>query len=147
MKFLFPNPVNQLSLEERKAHAELMVIIASIDGELVQEELAIIESMMGISMLHPEMRVDIRNMLTHPSNFDEVVSSLSGEGLKIALRDGALVAAVDGNYDKKELKILKSLAKLAGIDNKELSELFEWVEETWKQYKISDSILSIDQIS
>jgi uncharacterized membrane protein YebE (DUF533 family) len=120
-----------------------MVIIASIDGELVQEELAIIESMMGISMLHPEMRVDIRNMLTHPSNFDEVVSSLSGEGLKIALRDGALVAAVDGNYDKKELKILKSLAKLAGIDNKELSELFEWVEETWKQYKISDSILSI----
>lgn len=143
MKFLFPNPVNQLSLEERKAHAELMVIIASIDGELVQEELAIIESMMGISMLHPEMRVDIRNMLTHPSNFDEVVSSLSGEGLKIALRDGALVAAVDGNYDRKELKILKSLAKLAGIDNKELSELFEWVEETWKQYKISDSILSI----
>lgn len=140
---MFPNPVNQLSLEERKAHAELMVIIASIDGELVQEELAIIESMMGISMLHPEMRVDIRNMLTHPSNFDEVVSSLSGEGLKIALRDGALVAAVDGNYDKKELKILKSLAKLAGIDNKELSELFEWVEETWKQYKISDSILSI----
>ena len=119
MKFLFPNPVNQLSLEERKAHAELMVIIASIDGELVQEELAIIESMMGISMLHPEMRVDIRNMLTHPSNFDEVVSSLSGEGLKIALRDGALVAAVDGNYDRKELKILKSLAKLAGIDNKE----------------------------
>ena len=144
---MFPNPVNQLSLEERKAHAELMVIIASIDGELVQEELAIIESMMGISMLHPEMRVDIRNMLTHPSNFDEVVSSLSGEGLKIALRDGALVAAVDGNYDRKELKILKSLAKLAGIDNKELSELFEWVEETWKQYKISDSILSIDQIS
>ena len=143
MKFLFPNPVNQLSLEERKAHAELMVIIASIDGELVQEELAIIESMMGISMLHPEMRVDIRNMLTHPSNFEEVVSSLSGEGLKIALRDGALVAAVDGNYDRKELKILKSLAKLAGIDNKELSELFEWVEETWKQYKISDSILSI----
>ena len=143
MKFLFPNPVNQLSLEERKAHAELMVIIASIDGELVQEELAIIESMMGISMLHPEMRVDIRNMLTHPSKFDEVVSSLSDEGLKIALRDGALVAAVDGNYDKKELKILKSLAKLADIDNKELSELFEWVEETWKQYKISDSILSI----
>ena len=140
---MFPNPVNQLSLEERKAHAELMVIIASIDGELVEEELAIIESMMGISMLHPEMRVDIRNMLTHPSNFDEVVSSLSGEGLKIALRDGALVAAVDGNYDRKELKILKSLAKLAGIDNKELSELFEWVEETWKQYKISDSILSI----
>tara|TARA_Y200000002_G_C22280507_1_gene496085 strand:+ start:57 stop:491 length:435 start_codon:yes stop_codon:yes gene_type:complete len=143
VKYLFPNPVNQLSLEERKAHAELMVIIASIDGELVQEELAIIESLMGISMLHPEMRVDIRNMLSHPSNFEEVVGSLSKQGLKIALRDGALVAAVDGNYDKKELRILKSLAKLADVDNKTLSELFEWVEETWIQYKNSNNILSI----
>jgi tellurite resistance protein len=143
VKYLFPNPVNQLSLEERKAHAELMVIIASIDGELVQEELAIIESLMGISMLHPEMRVDIRNMLSHPSNFEEVVGSLSKQGLKIALRDGALVAAVDGNYDKKELRILKSLAKLADVDNKTLSELFEWVEETWTQYKNINNILSI----
>ncbi len=142
MKFLFPNLVNQLSLEERKAHAELMIIIASIDGEIVQEELIIIESLMGISMLHPEMRVDIRNMLNHPSNFDEVVSSLSNEGLRIALRDGALVAAVDGTYAKKELKILKSVAKLANVNDKELSELFEWVEETWKQYKMIDSILS-----
>ncbi len=143
MKFLFPNLVNQLSLEERKAHAELMIIIASIDGEIVQEELVIIESLMGISMLHPEMRVDIRNMLNHPSNFDEVVSSLSNEGLRIALRDGTLVAAVDGSYDKKELKIIKSLAKLANVNDKELSELFEWVEKTWKQYKMIDSILSI----
>ena len=140
---MFPNPVNQLSLEERKAHAELMVIIASIDGELVQEELIIIESLMGISMLHPEMRVDIRNMLSHPSNFEEVVGSLSKQGLKIALRDGALVAAVDGNYDKKELRILKSLAKLADVDTKALSELFEWVEEAWIQYKDINKILSI----
>jgi len=140
---LFPNPANQLSLEERKAHAELMVIIASIDGELVQEELVIIESLMGVSMLHPEMRVDIRNMLSNPSNFEEVVSPLSKQVLKIALRDGALVAAVDGSYDKKELKILKSLAKLADVDDKVLSELFEWVEETWMQYKKGESLLSI----
>ncbi len=143
MKSLFPNPANQLSLEERKAHAELMVIIASIDGELVQEELVIIESLMGVSMLHPEMRVDIRNMLSNPSNFEEVVSPLSKQVLKIALRDGALVAAVDGSYDKKELKILKSLAKLADVDDKVLSELFEWVEETWIQYKKGESLLSI----
>tara|TARA_B100001113_G_C20748084_1_gene465380 strand:+ start:110 stop:544 length:435 start_codon:yes stop_codon:yes gene_type:complete len=143
VKSLFPNPANQLSLEERKAHAELMVIIASIDGELVQEELVIIESLMGVSMLHPEMRVDIRNMLSNPSNFEEVVSPLSKQVLKIALRDGALVAAVDGSYDKKELKILKSLAKLADVDDKVLSELFEWVEETWMQYKKGESILSI----
>ena len=50
MKLLFPNSLNDLSIEERKAHAELMVIIASVDGELVQEELMLIESIMGSSM-------------------------------------------------------------------------------------------------
>ena len=49
MKLLFPNSLNELSLDERKAHAELMVIIASIDGALVQEELMLIESIVSCS--------------------------------------------------------------------------------------------------
>ena len=101
---MFPSSLNQLNLEERKAHAELMVIIASIDGELVQEELMMIESLMGSCMLHPEMRVDIRNMLNNPPEFDKTVDILSETGLKLALRDGALLSAVDGEYDKKELQ-------------------------------------------
>jgi uncharacterized membrane protein YebE (DUF533 family) len=138
---LFPDSLNDLPIEERKAHADLMVIIAAIDGELVQEELIIIESLMGSSMLHPEMRVDIRNNLTHPPSFDKTVASLSKTGLKLALRDGAIIAAVDGHYDRKELKILSSLAKLAGIDKLILSQLFEWVEDTWKKYREGERIL------
>lgn len=143
MKSLFPNSLNELSLDERKAHAELMVIIASIDGALVQEELMLIESIMGSSMLHPEMRVDIRNMLNNPPEFEKTISFLSETGLKLALRDGALLSAVDGEYDKKELRILSSIAKHAGVEKDTMSKLFEWVEEIWKSYNNGESILSV----
>ena len=63
--------VNELTIEERLAHAQLMVTVASIDGELVQEELIMIEAIMGKSMLHPEMRVDVRNTLTHPIEIEK----------------------------------------------------------------------------
>ena len=143
MKPLFRSSLNQLNLEERKAHAEVMVIIASRDGELVQEELMMIESLMGSCMLHPEMRVDIRNMLNNPPEFDKTVSVLSETGLKLALRDGALLSAVDGEYDKKELRILSAVAKKAGVEKETMSKLFEWVEHTWNLYNECESILSL----
>ena len=143
MKPLFPNSLNQLTLEERKAHAELMVIIASVDGELVQEELMVLESIMGNSMLHPEMRVDIRNRLTNPPEFEKTIGILSETGLKLALRDGALLSAVDGEYDKKELRILSAIAKHAGVDKESMSKLFEWVEQVWNLYNDGELILSI----
>ena len=140
---MFPSSLNQLNLEERKAHAELMVIIASIDGELVQEELMMIESLMGSCMLHPEMRVDIRNMLNNPPEFDKTVSVLSETALKLALRDGALLSAVDGEYDKKELRILSAIAKKAGVEKETMSKLFEWVEHTLNLYNECESIISL----
>ncbi|MDP6333177.1 MAG: hypothetical protein QF479_00915 [Candidatus Poseidoniaceae archaeon] len=140
---MFPSSLNQLSLEERKAHAELMVIIASIDGELVQEELIMIESLMGTCMLHPEMRVDIRNMLNNPPEFDKAINVLSDVGLKLVLRDGALLSAVDGEYAKKELRILSKIAKRAGVDKEAMSKLFEWVENIWNLYNESESVLSL----
>ena len=44
--------VNDLTIEERLAHAQLMVTVASIDGELVQEELIMIEAIMAVSYTH-----------------------------------------------------------------------------------------------
>ena len=44
--------------DEAKGYAQLMIIVASADGALVKEELAIIEALMGRAMMHPEMRVD-----------------------------------------------------------------------------------------
>ena len=129
--------VNDLTMEERLAHAQMMVAVASIDGELVLEELAMIESIMGKSMLHPEMRVDVRNTLNHPVEIEKCMEILSEVGQKLALRDAVLVSACDGDYDKKEIKMIKRIAKIAGVEQDGLSKIYQWVEEYWQLYKES----------
>ena len=142
MKLLFPDLVNDLTIEERLAHAQLMVAVASVDGELVQEELIMIESIMGKSMLHPEMRVDVRNTLSHPLEVDKCMDILSNAGQKLALRDAVLVSACDGEYDKKEIRIIKKIAKIAEVDTETLSQIYQWVEEYWSVYDKSTKFLS-----
>ena len=93
---MFSDLVNELTIEERLSHAQLMVAVASVDGELVLEELVMIEAIMGKSMLHPEMRVDVRNTLSHPIELEKSMEMLSKKGKQLALRDAILVSACDG---------------------------------------------------
>ena len=139
---MFPDLVNGLTIAERLAHAQLMVTVASIDGELVQEELIIIESIMGKSMLHPEMRVDVRNSLNHPLEVEKCMDILSSAGQKLALRDAVLVSACDGEYDKKEIRIIKKSARIAEVDTDTLSQIYHWVEEYWSVYNKSTKFLA-----
>lgn len=123
--------------DEAQGYAQIMIIVASADGALVKEELAIIEALMGRCMMHPEMRVDLRNMLENPPKLNLVMERLSPIVLKIALRDAILVAAVDGEYDSEEIKILKQIAKSAGVKKADLSALFEWTKAGWEWHKQS----------
>ena len=134
--------VNGLTIEERLAHAQLMVTVASVDGELVQEELIMIESIMGKSMLHPEMRVDVRNTLNHPLDIEKCMEILSIAGQKLALRDAILVSACDGEYDKKEIRIIKKIAQIAGVNTETLSQIYQWVEDYWSVYDRSTNFLT-----
>ena len=43
-QFVFPDSIQLLSENGRKRHANLLIIIAGADGELVREEIAAIES-------------------------------------------------------------------------------------------------------
>ncbi len=139
---MFPDLVNGLTIEERLAHAQLMVAVASVDGELVQEELVMIESLMGKSMLHPEMRVDVRNTLNHPLEIEKCMEILSNSGQKMALRDAVLVSACDGEYDKKEIRIIKKIAEIAEVDTETLSKIYQWVEDYWSVYNKSTNFLT-----
>lgn len=123
--------------DEAKGYAQLMIIVASADGALVKEELAIIEALMGRAMMHPEMRVDLRNMLEKTPKINLVMERLTPIVLKAAVRDAILVAAVDGEYDSEEIKIIKQIAKTAGVKKAQLSALFEWVKEGWEWHKQS----------
>ena len=133
--------VNGLTIEERLAHAQLMVTVASVDGELVQEELIMIESIMGKSMLHPEMRVDVRSTLNHPLEIEKCMEILSAEGQKLALRDAVLVSACDGEYDKKKFELSKRRPN-CGVNTETLSPIYQWVEEYWSVYDKSTNFLT-----
>ena len=136
---MFSDLVNELTIEERLSHAQLMVAVASVDGELVLEELIMIEAIMGKSMLHPEMRVDVRNTLSHPIEMEKSMEMLSERGKQLALRDAVLVSACDGEYDKKEIRVIAKIAKLAGVDKTKLSQLYEWVSEYWECFNKSST--------
>lgn len=139
---MFPDQVNDLTIEERLAHAQLMVAVAASDGELVKEEMIVLEAIMGKSMLHPEMRVDIRNSLNHPHEIEETMRLLSDKGKLLGLRDSIIVAASDGDYDRREIRMIGRIAKLAGVSKETLSQLYQWVEETWNQHKKWNDVLT-----
>ena len=139
---MFPDQVNDLTIEERLAHAQLMVAVAASDGELVKEEMIVLEAIMGKSMLHPEMRVDIRNSLNHPHEIEETMRLLSDKGKLLGLRDSIIVDASDGDYDRREIRMIGKIAKLAGVSKETLSQLYQWVEETWNQHKKWNDVLT-----
>ncbi len=143
MKGVYVDLTVDFTPDEAQGYAQIMIIVASADGALVKEELAMIEALMGRSMMHPEMRVDLRNMLEKPPQLSLVMDRLSPIVLKAALRDGILVAAVDGEYDSAEIKILKQIAKAAGVKKAELSALFEWVKAGWEWHKESFEVLDL----
>jgi uncharacterized tellurite resistance protein B-like protein len=128
---MLPDSVQLLDEDERRKHAIVLMIIAAADGELVREEISAIESCMGLMLIHPSVREDIRQCLTTPPKLEEVISEMEIATIRLALRDGAIVAAADGDYDEKELNILRILAKSGGIDDKRLKRLLDWVNDLW----------------
>lgn len=128
---MFPDGLVHRSPQERTRYAEILVYIAAADGELVREEIATIEAMMGGAMLHPESRITVRAGFEQPIPLEQSLTDLDPTLAKIILRDAALVAAVDGDYDRKELTALRKIAKVAGASTTQLSELLDWVKEGW----------------
>ena len=128
---MFPDGLVHRSPQERVRYAEILVYIAAADGELVREEIATIEAMMGRAMLHPESRITVRAGFEQPIPLEQSLTDLDSALAQIVLRDAALVAAVDGDYDRKELTALRKIAKAAGASNTQLSALLDWVKEGW----------------
>ena len=51
------------------------------------------------------------------------------------------MAAVDGDYDRKELTALRKIAKAGEVSPKQLSELLDWVSAGWEWFGEASSIL------
>ena len=141
--YLLPDAALSLSEEQRRKIACTLVMVAAADGALVREEISAIESLMGAMMLHPESREEVRQLLTQPPNLDSILDGMEKSAIRIALRDSALLASVDGDYDKSELEALKKISDAGGLSKKNLSEILDWVTESWKMGAMGRSIISL----
>ena len=138
---MFPDGLGHRTPQELRRYADILVYIAAADGELVREEIAVIEAMMGRCMIHPEVRVDIRSGFEHPVPLEQSLVDLDPELVRFILRDAAFVAAIDGSYDPKEIKALKAIAKAGGVSKDVLSSLLDWVGAGWNWYQDFSEIL------
>ncbi|MDB2671838.1 TerB family tellurite resistance protein [Candidatus Poseidoniales archaeon] len=140
---MFCDDVANLEASERSRYADLLVLIAAADGELVREEIQVLEGLMGRAMVHPEARTSIRKGLHDPHRLSNLLKNAEVRTLRFVLRDGALLAAADGDYDKREVRILKQIAKNAEISNDELKQIFDWVSNGWEWHQTASSVLNL----
>ena len=138
---MFPDGMLQRSSQERMRYAQVLVYIAAADGELVREEIAMIEAMMGKAMMHPESRITVRAGFEQPIPLEQSIANVNPEFAQVMLRDAALVAAVDGAYDRKELTALRKIAKVGKVSSDQLSDLLDWVAEGWNWFEEGTKIL------
>lgn len=140
---MFCDDVANLDASERSRYADLLVLIAAADGELVREEIQVLEGLMGRAMVHPEARTSIRKGLHDPHRLSNLLKNAEVQTLRFVLRDGALLAAADGDYDRREVRILKQIAKEAEISNDELKQIFDWVSSGWEWHQTASSVLNL----
>jgi len=138
---MFPDGMIHRSSQERMRYAQVLVYIAAADGALVREEIAMIEAMMGKAMMHPESRITVRAGFDQPIPLEQSIADIDPEFAQIMLRDAALVAAVDGAYDRKELAALRKIAKAGKVSPAQLSDLLDWVAEGWNWFGKGTAIL------
>lgn len=138
---MFPDGMIHRSSQERMRYAQVLVYIAAADGALVREEIAMIEAMMGKAMMHPESRITVRAGFEQPIPLEQSIVDVEPEFAQVMLRDAALVAAVDGAYDRKELAALRKIAKAGKVSPAQLSDLLDWVSEGWNWFEKGVEIL------
>jgi uncharacterized tellurite resistance protein B-like protein len=139
---MFPDGLIHRSPQERVRYAEILVFIAAADGALVREEIAMIEAMMGRAMIHPESRITVRRGFELPIPLEQSLADLDPVFAQLILRDAALVAAVDGDYDRKELTALRKIAKAAEVTPAQLSLLLDWVTKGWHWFEEASVFLA-----
>ena len=93
-------------------------------------------------MIHPESRVTVRSGFEQPIPLEQSLADLDTSFAQLILRDAALVAAVDGDYDRRELTALRKIAKTANVSPKQLSVLLDWVTEGWHWFEKATDFLS-----
>ena len=138
---MFPDGMIHRSSHERMRYAQVLVYIAAADETNLIEQIAIINNKKKKAMMHPESRITVRAGFEQPIPLEQSLADLDPEFAQVMLRDAALVAAVDGDYDRKELTALRKIAKVGKVSPNQLSDLLDWVSEGWNWFEKGVEIL------
>ena len=141
---VLPDAVDLLDERSREAYVGVLIHVAAADGDLVREESAAIEAAMGRAMIRPKQREKLRPKLAVQGELSNLLEQLSEEACKVVLRDAMIIAAVDGDYHKSELKAIREIAKASGVTKEELDSLFSWVEDGWRWMARGRGILGVN---
>tara|TARA_B100000989_G_C19444054_1_gene428667 strand:- start:395 stop:850 length:456 start_codon:yes stop_codon:yes gene_type:complete len=144
--WLLPDAALALPEEQRRKIACMLILVAASDGALVKEEISAIEASMGAMMLHPESREEVRQLLSQPPELSYLLDDMDIAAKRIALRDCALLASVDGDYDEMELAALRTIADSADLSEKQLAKVLTWVSESWVHTAKGRRLISLSML-
>lgn len=110
--------LNQLSAEEKKAFANLSVQVAKANGEVAEEEKAMIREYCK------EMEISVIS-LDDVWPMDKIISVFSDSNMhvkRIVLLETLGLVYADGNYDEAEQGMVKDYAEQIGLSSADVEE-------------------------
>ena len=141
---VLPDAVDLLDEKSREAYIGILICVAAADGDLVREESAAIEAAMGRAMIRPNRREMMRPWITEPPEMAILLDEMSEDAKRVVLRDSLIIAAVDGDYHDEEIRVIRNIAKAAGIDSPKLEALMKWIEDGWRWMALGREILGVN---
>ena len=140
---MLPDVLDLVDYETKKDYLRVLAAIAAADGRLEMEEMQAFESWMAFTGLSEDDKRAMRAEWEYPAQLDAIMDRLNPVGLRLALRDGMIMSATDGNYDPAELAILQHLARRLGLDEPTFHRLFVWVVDYWRHLAMGRWMLGI----
>lgn len=149
---MLPDAIDLVSEEQKRLYVSTLILVCGADGELVREEMAALEAAMGRALIHPEGRADLRQSLVNLPKPNTRIDRLEVTTARLALRDGFIIAACDGDYAKEELNILHLIKQKAELSEEVFLQLMRWVQEGWQWHSrgrtiIEANLLGDDKLS
>lgn len=138
---MLPDSIDSINDEQKRLYISTLIIICGADGELVREEMAALESAMGQALIHPEARIDLRQSLVNIPPPDSIIDRLEVTTARLALRDGFIIAACDGDYADEEIKILQKIYQKTNLNDNVFHELMQWVQDGWNWHSKGRTII------
>ena len=142
---MLPDSLLEMDGDEAISYATILAVAATCDGEFSPEEMSAYESRVASLLYQRDVRERLSEIVGEWIDIEYHLEALSADSVKLLLRDTILMAACDGEYTDEEMKLIKQVAKKAGVDDETLNQLYLWVVEGWGWFGRGHQILGISE--